>query len=388
MEFTLLQEARILYGAGKVQETGALLRRLGVDKALVVCDEGVKKAGIVERVTNSLTQAQVEFALFDKVQADPPSEVVDEGAAFCRAERCGAVIAVGGGSSIDTAKGINLLRCNPGKIMDYAGQKNEMKKAGGLVAVPTTAGTGSELSDGLVITSPEHVKCPILATNAMAEYIVLDPLLTVGLPAEAYQAIDGHGRSGHHSVESYTSTAASVPTDQISEGNIRSVRQWLPLAVSYPDAVKPRERMAVASMLGGWMLRYGHTHAGHSVAHILGARCGIPHGYACAYALPWVLEFNAPALPEKTAAVGRDVSDVHLQAPKHRSRPAWPFRRAVIAFRDETLRLRPISGFAERPDDGMLDRMAAEIEMELFQAFNPRRMKKEDARIILENIFS
>ena len=260
MEFTLLQEARILYGAGKVQETGALLRRLGVDKALVVCDEGVKKAGIVERVTNSLTQAQVEFALFDKVQADPPSEVVDEGAAFCRAERCGAVIAVGGGSSIDTAKGINLLRCNPGKIMDYAGQKNEMKKAGGLVAVPTTAGTGSELSDGLVITSPEHVKCPILATNAMAEYIVLDPLLTVGLPA-GLTASTGMDVLAH-SVESYTSTAASVPTDQISEGNIRSVIQWLPLAVSYPDAVKPREHMAVASMLGGWMLRYGHTHAG------------------------------------------------------------------------------------------------------------------------------
>ena len=216
MEFTLLQEARILYGAGKVQETGALLRRLGVDKALVVCDEGVKKAGIVERVTNSLTQAQVEFALFDKVQADPPSEVVDEGAAFCRAERCGAVIAVGGGSSIDTAKGINLLRCNPGKIMDYAGQKNEMKKAGGLVAVPTTAGTGSELSDGLVITSPEHVKCPILATNAMAEYIVLDPLLTVRLPA-GLTASTGMDVLAH-SVESYTSTAASVPTDQISEG--------------------------------------------------------------------------------------------------------------------------------------------------------------------------
>lgn len=239
MEFTLLQEARILYGAGKVQETGALLRRLGVDKALVVCDEGVKKAGIVERVTNSLTQARVEFALFDKVQADPPSEVVDEGAAFCRAERCGAVIAVGGGSSIDTAKGINLLCCNPGKIMDYAGPKNEMKKAGGLVAIPTTAGTGSELSDGLVITSPEHVKCPILATNAMAEYIVLDPLLTVGLPA-GLTASTGMDVLAH-AVESYTSTAASVPTDQISEGNIRSVIQWLPLAVSYPDAVKPRE---------------------------------------------------------------------------------------------------------------------------------------------------
>ena len=145
--------------------------------------------------------------------------------------------------------------------------------------------------------------------------------------------------------------------------------------------------MAVASMLGGWMLRYGHTHAGHSVAHILGARCGIPHGYACAYALPWVLEFNAPALPEKTAAVGRmfGCSFTGAETPQQ---AGMAVRQAVIAFRDETLRLRPISGFAERPDDGMLDRMAAEIEMELFQAFNPRRMKKEDARIILENIFS
>ncbi|BFJ84727.1 iron-containing alcohol dehydrogenase [Ruthenibacterium sp. CLA-JM-H11] len=385
MEFTLLQEAKILYGAGKVQETGALMRCLGVDKVLVVCDEGVKKAGIVERVTNSLTQAQVKFVLFDKVQADPPSEVVDKGAAFCKAEQCGAVIAVGGGSSIDTAKGINLLRCNPGKIMDYAGPKGEMKKAGGLVAIPTTAGTGSELSDGLIITSPEHVKCPILATNAMAEYIILDPLLTVGLPA-GLTASTGMDVLAH-SVESYTSTAASVPTDQISEGNIRSVIQWLPLAVSHPDALKPREHMAVASMLGGWMLRYGHTHAGHSVAHVLGARCSIPHGYACAYALPWVLEFNAPVLLEKTVAVGK-MFGCSFTGDETPQQIGMVVRQAVTSFRDEMLQLRPVSSFVERPDNGMLDRMAAEIEVDLFQAFNPRRMNKEDARIILENIFS
>lgn len=195
MEFTLLQEARILYGAGKVQETGALLRRLGVDKALVVCDEGVKKAGIVERVTNSLTQARVEFALFDKVQADPPSEVVDEGAAFCRAERCGAVIAVGGGSSIDTAKGINLLCCNPGKIMDYAGPKNEMKKAGGLVAIPTTAGTGSELSDGLVHHQPRTRQMPDPGNERDGGVYCFGPFAYGGAAGRAY-GVHGNGRFG------------------------------------------------------------------------------------------------------------------------------------------------------------------------------------------------
>lgn len=385
MDFTLLQEAGILYGVGKVRETGALLRRLGVDKALVVCDEGVKKAGIVERVTDSLLQAQVGFSIFDKVQADPPSAVVDEGAAFCKAERCGAVIAVGGGSSIDTAKGINLLRCNPGKIMDYAVPAAYMKKADGLVAIPTTAGTGSELSDGLVITGPGHVKCPILATNAMAEYIILDPQLTVGLPA-GLTASTGMDVLAH-AVESYTSTAACVPTDQISEGNIRSVIQWLPRAVACPDAVEPREHMAVASMLGGWMLRYGHTHAGHSVAHILGARCGIPHGYACAYALPWVLEFNAPTLREKTMAVGRLFGCAFTGA-ETAEQAGIVVRRAVVAFREEALRLRPISSFVGRPNDDALEGMAGEIESELFQAFNPRRMKREDARVILENIFA
>ena len=123
MEFALLQEARILYGAGKVQETGALLRRLGVDKALVVCDEGVKKAGIVERVTNSLTQAQVEFALFDKARADPPSEVVDEGAAFCRAERCGAVIAVGGEAASIRQRGSICCAAIRGKSWITPGRK-------------------------------------------------------------------------------------------------------------------------------------------------------------------------------------------------------------------------------------------------------------------------
>lgn len=383
MDFTLMQNAKVLYGEGKVHEAGPLLRQIGATKALVVCDEGVKKAGILEKVTASLREAGVGFAVFDKVQPDPPSALVDEGAAFCRSEGCGAVVAVGGGSSIDTAKGINLLRCNEGCIMDYADPARAMNRAGDLVAIPTTSGTGSELSDGLVITSPGHVKCPILAVNAMAEYIILDPLLTVGLPAglTASTGMDALA----HSVESYTSTLATPLTDQISEGNIRAVLRWLPCAVEHPNAVEPRAHLAVASMLGGWMLRYGHTHAGHSVAHVLGAACGIPHGYACAYALPWVLEFNAPAIPEKTMEVGR-LFGCRFTGGETPWQVGSAVRRAVIDFRDKALHLRPIADFAARPGD--LDALAEKIEGELFQAFNPRKMYKDDARRLLEKIFA
>lgn len=383
MEFTLMQNAKVLFGSGRLTDVGALLREeMGVDKAMIVCDEGVLKAGIVGRVLHSLEQAGVRAALFDKVLPDPPSSVVDEGAALCRAEGCGAVVAVGGGSSIDTAKGINLLRHNPGGIMDYADPSAVMKPSGGLVAIPTTSGTGSELSDGLVITSPGHVKCPILATNAMAEYIILDPQLTVGLPAglTASTGMDALA----HSIESFTSTLATALTDQVSEANIRAALEWLPQALVRPDDEEPRAHMAAVSMLGGWMLRYGHTHAGHSVAHVIGARCGIPHGYACAYALPWVLEYNAPAIPEKTMRLGR-LLGCTFHGGETPEEAGAQVREALIRFRDETLRLRPVQDFTPLPRD--LDEMADEIAHEIFQAFNPRKMRAADARTILDKIW-
>lgn len=383
MDFTLMQNAKVLYGEGKTAQVGPLLLRLGVRKALVVCDDGVRRAGIAAKVTDSLSAAGVEYAVFDRVQADPPSVIVDEGAAFCKQQGCTAVVAVGGGSTIDTAKGINLLRFNEGGILDYADPSRPMAQAENLVVIPTTSGTGSELSDGLVITNPQHVKCPILAVNAMSNYIILDPLLTVGLPAglTASTGMDALA----HSVESYTSTLATPLTDQISESNIRAVVRWLPLAVQQPQAVEPRAHLAAASMLGGWMLRYGHTHAGHSVAHVLGARCSIPHGYACAYALPWVLEYNAEAIPQKTRALG-EMLGCRFTGGETPAQLGALVRQALIRFRDEELKLRPIADFTAPPAD--LASLAKEIEGELFQQFNPRPMNAAAAQAILEKIFA
>lgn len=383
MEFELLQEVRVLSGPGCAEKIGALMRSLGSPRALVVTDPGLVAAGIAARVTDSLDKAGVPWALFDSVQPDPPARLIEDGYDRYRADGCGAVIAVGGGSAIDTAKGINILAYNPGPILAYRDFSRPMKRTANLVAVPTTAGTGSEMSDGLVITAPDGGKAPILAVNGMVNYAVLDPELTLGMPAflTAATGMDAFA----HAAEAYTSKAATALTDVVCMGAMETVREWLPKAVKDGRDVQARAMMQAASTAGGWMLRYGHTHAGHSVAHVLGARLHMPHGLACALALPWVLEYNAPALPQKTRAIGvaLGAAIARDEAPDQIGRKT---RDALMRFVHETLGLPRAAQFAPSPDE--YDSLAGEIAEEMFQAFNPRLMDQTAARRLLKNLFA
>lgn len=382
MNFELMQRAHLIFGAGKRAEIGEVLAQIGAKRALVVCDEAVRKLGIAAQVVRYIEASGRESVVYDKVAADPPAEIIDEGADFCRAQNCGAVVAVGGGSSIDTAKGINLLRFNAGSILDYASPAAQIKKSPGLVVLPTTSGTGSELSDGLIVTDGAHVKRPILAVNAMSDYVILDPELMATMPP-ALTASTGMDALAH-AVEAYTSTAATPLSDIICEGNIRTVVEWLPRAVRDGADLEARAHMAAASAVSGWMLCYGHTHAGHSVAHVIGARCKIPHGYACAYALPWVVEFNAPAAPAKTRRVG-ELLGIPFSGAETPEEIGKGVRGALIRFSRDTLGLCSVKEFGAQESD--MQRMAAEIEGELFQAFNPRKMTAEDAIKILNSLF-
>lgn len=382
LNFQLAQPVNVLFGAGSVAQAGELLQGLGLKKAFLVCDEGVQKAGIVDRVQKSIQEAGLESVVYDKVLADPPAAIVDAGIAAYRREGCDAILAVGGGSSIDTAKGINILRYNEGPILRFADFSAEMQPSPGLIAIPTTAGTGSEMSDGLVITGDDHVKHPILANKAMTSYAIVDPQLMTGMPPHLTASTGMDALC--HALESYTSSAANMLTDQICEGNISSILRWLPRAVADGSDLEARSHMAAASSISGWMLCYGHTHAGHSVAHILGAEYGIPHGFACAYAEPWVLEFNAPAMPQKTKQIGEwlGASFQGGETPEEIGRIT---RDAFIHFRDNVLGIRPATDFSHDPAG--YPTISEEIAAEMFQAFNPRKMEPADALAIVKRIF-
>lgn len=382
LSFELLQEVKVLSGAGAVQKTGEAFASLGVSKVLVVTDPGVVRAGIAARVAQSLEQAGIAHVLFDQVQPDPPSYLIERGYETYRAEGCQGVLAVGGGSAIDTAKGINILAYNPGDILAFCDFSKPMATTRNLIVIPTTSGTGSELSDGLVVTGPEGSKHPILAVNGMTNIAILDPELTLGL-SQALTSATGMDAFAH-AAEAYTSTAATPLTDIICMGNMQAIHEWLPRAVADGTDLHARAVMQSAAAISGWMLRYGHTHAGHSVAHVLGARLHIPHGLACAYALPWVLRFNAPAAPEKTRGIGLllGADIVEHDTPEAIGEKTC---EALRKFVSQELGLPGACSFEHDP--ALFDEMALEIERELFQVFNPRPMKAPDARLILEAIF-
>ena len=382
MDFRLVQNVKIVFGAGSLAQLGELVVSVGGKRPLVITDKGIVAAGIADKTNAALKNCGVEGVLFDGVEPDPSRRVVEAAWDLYTKEGCDLVIGLGGGSAMDTGKAVNILRFNEGPILRFA-HGDEMKPAPGLIVVPTTSGTGSELSDGLVISGDDGEKHPILATLASSEYAVVDPELMTGMPPHN-TASTGFDTLAH-GIEAYTSTAADLLSDQITKRVMEMVTRWLPVAVTDGSNIEARSNMAAACLMGGWMLRYGHTHAGHSVAHILGAHFHIPHGFACAYALPWVLEFNAPAIPDKTRRVAKQFGALITgnESPEELGAKA---RRALISFRDVDLHLKSAKDWTI--DRSQFPQMAKEISEELFQVFNPRKMTEADALEILEKIFS
>ena len=186
-EYMLEQKVKLLCGPGKASEIGSLAAKLGKKKALLVTDKGIVATGIHNSVVDSLEQAGVNCVVFDGVVPDPTAQNVADGYKMCADHQCDLVIGMGGGSPMDTSKAINLLRFNPEPILRYADPQTSMEPAPGLIVIPTTSGTGSEMSDGLVISS-DGVKHPILAPAAGAQYAVIDPELMVGIPPRLTQA--------------------------------------------------------------------------------------------------------------------------------------------------------------------------------------------------------
>ena len=381
MDIQCVQNVKVVFGAGCISALGEIATEKGVKRPMVVTDKGIVAAGIAQKALDALASSGAEPVLFDGVQPDPSVHVVEAAWDMFIKEGCDLVVGLGGGSAMDTGKAVNLLRYNEGPIMRYASEP--VKFSPNLVSVPTTSGTGSEVSDGLVITGEDGEKHPMLATDASSEYAVVDPELMVGMPPHITASTGFDALS--HALEGYTGNVATILTDQINMSTMEQVKTWLPLAVRDGKNVTARAHMAAACLMGGWMLRNSHTHASHSVAHIVGAHFHMPHGFAVAYALPYVLEFNAPAMPEKTLEVAKlfGANVTQFETPEQAGAKA---RVALQQFCEHELGLKKASEWDI--DRSQFPAMAKEIEGELFQAFNPRKMTAADAEEILEKIFA
>ena len=375
---TFVQRVRILSGVGCLAEIGQIVEELGYHKALLVYDKGIGSTGIPQKIAAYLQASNIDSVSFDKVESDPPAEVVDEGAILCKQEGCDCVIGIGGGSAIDTAKGINLLRFNPGAILDYAGVL-DYAPCHGMIAVPTTAGTGSEMSDGAIITDrKQNRKVPIVCVHNMCDYAILDAELTVGLPRSLtlLTGLDAFT----HVAEGYTSRRASAMTDIVCEAVMQTIVENLPKVLMNGKDLEAREKMQASSSMAGWMLYTCSAHVGHSVAHVLGGSQHLVHGAACAYALPGVLKLVSPILPQKVKKIG-EILGISFD---NREDPAVIGQLTADAFTAfcHTLGLSPVEKLELSPAE--LEDLADQVVHEPLAGNTPKSVTKEDALALLK----
>jgi choline dehydrogenase len=305
LEYTLRtyqSPTRLVQRLGAIKELGNEASLLGMRRPLLVTDAGVKAAGLLDTALEALRGSDVEPVVFDKVRANPGVELVDAGAAEYRAQGCDGLVAIGGGSSMDTAKGIGVVAVHDGSIVDYEwGHSSIRSRIPPMIAVPTTAGTGSEVTLWAVITDPKRkIKFNVGGTPDIASWVALiDPELTVKLPpgVTAGTGMDALA----HAVECFTMVYHQPFTDAVALLAMEYVARYLRVAFSQANNLEARYHMSAAAMLAG--LSYGTDSAGaaHAMSQTAGGVHDAPHGQLTARLLGPVMEYNHSGEPERFA---------------------------------------------------------------------------------------
>ena len=289
---------RIVFGAGSLKRLGEETRRIGGRKVMVVTDPGLKNAGVLDQATEVLAAAGLDFAVFAEVENDPRIEVAlactDAAKTFCP----DVIVGLGGGSSLDIAKVSSVMMTNDGSIETYFGMELVPKPGVPLILIPTTAGTGSEMTSICVLSDTRNeVKRGIVSEHMYARAALLDPLLTLGLPP-GVTAMTGMDALVH-AVESFVGLQASIFTDALNLQAIRLVAANLRQAFSQGGNITARENMLQASCLAGMAFSNTQNGLSHALALSIGGKYHLPHGLLTAFTIPWVMTYNLIANPAK-----------------------------------------------------------------------------------------
>ena len=301
--FTFQLATRIEFGEGYLARAGAEAKKLGIKKAMVIADKGIIAAGIVKPIEESLRAEQVDYVIYDQIMPNPRDIHCIAGAEFAKEHGVDGMIAIGGGSSMDTAKAVGTLVANGGNIRTWAAPAQLEHPILPLIAVPTTAGTGSEVTFDAVITDTEaHEKLNILDLKIAPRVALVDPNVLQGLPEKVMAATGVDALV--HAVEAYTCKAASPVTDAFALYAIDLIGANIREAV-YRRTGESCKAMMLGSTMAGVAFGYSDVAAVHCIAEALGGRYDTPHGVSNAMVLSTVTEFNIPSAPEKYAEVAR-----------------------------------------------------------------------------------
>ena len=381
MSFNFFLQSDITFGRGSILELPGLIHRAGMNKVMIIYDEGVKSAGIAERVLEQIVAAQIDYIIYDKVQPNPSNSFVEEAAAIAKENQVEGFVAVGGGSSIDLAKAANVLMTNPSPIGQYGGVGNVKNKVLPLIAIPTTAGTSSEITNVSALIDQEAVcKYVIIDNKITPSSVIVEPEFTKTMPKSVTAATGMDAIT--HAVESYISNVASPLTEYNSIKALQILYRNLSKVVENGEDMEAREQMMLGCIIAGFAFSNANLGLVHGIAHTLSAHFHLPHGIANASVLPYVMEYNAVSCPEKMEELAKAIGLSVTGKPSEDQ----------YLLSQELGRLIKKLGIKTLSEQGILEKdlemLADEVLKEPVLNFNPRQnITKDEVLEILKKAF-
>lgn len=304
MLYTYKMPTELFFGRGASEKIGERVKQLGSKSALVVTDKGVLKTGILGKIESSLNDYEVKYTIFSDIYSDPDVSNIVSGLKIFNENHCDIAIGIGGGSAMDTAKAIAAMANNPGECFDYIGIGKMRNPSYPVIAVPTTAGTGSEATYWAVLTDRVNkVKAGIGGWNLMPTLAIIDPVLTISLPP-AITASTGMDALTH-AIESYVSKASQPVSEGLAIQAIKMIARSLRRAYTNGEDLDAREDMIMGSLIAAMAFNVTRLGNAHALAAPLGVNFNIPHGICNAILLPHVMEFNYLASPHKHIEIAK-----------------------------------------------------------------------------------
>ena len=298
--FIPIPQPTLMVGPGSSARMGEVIAGFGHSKVLIVTDGVIAKLGLLKSIQDALHAGGTKTVVFDKITPDAPIPLIDEGINFCREHDCDAIVAFGGGSSMDSAKAIAISMTNPKPLRSLAGYFKGRSNPLPIYAVPTTAGTGSEVTVAAVISDPvKHDKVVIIDPRLVPKMAALDATLMTGLPPHITAATGIDALT--HAVEAFVGNWATPYTDGMALAAVGLIFGNLRTCYTTGTDLEAREKMALASTYAGLAFTRANVGYVHAIAHQFGGKYHTPHGLANAIMLPHVLRFSAPAITKQLA---------------------------------------------------------------------------------------
>ncbi|MFQ6079741.1 MAG: iron-containing alcohol dehydrogenase [Thermodesulfobacteriota bacterium] len=383
LEFNYHIPTKIRFGPGRSQMVGQVVKELGRRKPLIVTDEGLISAGLVKIITQSLEKEGIRYEIFSDVRSNPTIENVVGGTEVYKNVGADCLIGLGGGSPMDVSRGIGVIVVHGGKIEEFcSGKRTIGKPPPPIISIPTTAGTGSEVSPGGVVTDPiSKLKLVFGSHLLFSEVALIDPELTYSLPPTltAWTGLDALS----HAVEGFLSQRSQPIVGLYSREAVRLISKHLVIAYRNGENQKARQGLMLAALLGGMAMR-GGLGLVHTLAHVIGGHIDLPHGLNCALLLPEVMAHNLPAVKEKVALLAADLG---VAAPDMNE--TQRAEAAVSAVRGLLTDLRvELPADLKIGDEALNAWVSAAMEYTRYQPNYPRQMTAKEMKSMLRRVFS